>query len=124
MNDVYNTLLKKSGNKPIFKITGKDSGKVYKIYLNGNVEGFDEDVAIFNQIPSIMGNDAEIRVRQIFVDALTNLGKTMENFGYKPEYFYSVNENTISEVSSSHSVLESPNFSIASVQSSSAKEDK
>ena len=111
--------------KPIFTITGKESGKIYKIYLNGTVEGFDEDVSIFNQIPTYMS-------KEVHTNRVGDLHKLVEKISEYIDYFpcekledyFSVNRKASSYSVDEHSLLSKPNFSIRTVECSKAKEDK
>ena len=78
--------------KPIFIITGKDTGKAYKIYLNGNVEGFDEDVHISNYIPSIFLRELAIVKHNLLVDVVNQQSEFIENQGWDVDHFYSSKE--------------------------------
>ena len=108
----------------IFKITTKDSNKVYDIYLNGNVKGFDEDISIFNQIPSSMNWEVSTMKEKIFHSIVKRLGEVITDFGFDVETFYSVNSDRALKSSEEQSKLSKPNFSLRTVQSSKAKVEK
>jgi len=110
--------------KPIFTITGNETGKKYKIYLNGDVEGFDEDVSIFNQIPSTMSSDTTLRQEDLINRLFKKLQDLTEEYGYSKDYFFLSNPERTFKSVDEHSVLAKPNFSIRTVQCSKAKEDK
>ena len=110
--------------KPIFTITGKETNKVYKIYLNGKVTGFDEDVSIFNQIPSSMNWEVSTMKEKIFHSIVKKLSEVITDFGFGVENFYSVNSERALKSSEEQSKLSKPNFSLRTVQSSKTKVEK
>jgi len=59
--------------EPIFEIHERDTGKHYKIYENGEVEGFSKDSWIINNIP----------LKEMYLQALGLLEKNYQN---NPKY--------------------------------------
>lgn len=77
---------------PIFIIKTSETNKTYKIYLDGNVEGFDEDVYISNFVPSIISREQAIIKHNLLVDMVNQQSKFIENNGWNTGYFYSTKE--------------------------------
>ena len=110
--------------KPIFTVKTKETNKKYEIYLNGNVVGFDEDVSIFNQIPSSMNWEVSTMKEKIFHSLVEKLSEVITGFGFDVKTFYSVNSERALKSSEEQSKLSKPNFSLKTVQSSKAKVEK
>jgi len=45
-------------NELAFKVSNLETGKVYKIYANGMIEGFDDASCVLNRIPLLMDRRA------------------------------------------------------------------
>ena len=78
--------------KPIFTITTSETNKVYKIYLNGNVEGFDEDIHISNLVPSIISREQALVKYNLLIDMVKQQSNFIEKQGWEVENFYSSKE--------------------------------
>jgi len=74
---------------PIFEITTLETGKHIKIYLDGRVEGFGEEISIFNLIPSVWNGKAVRAKHDILLAASKSLAKIITDDGWKIETFYS-----------------------------------
>jgi len=81
-------------NKPIFKVTCENTNKVYKIYEDGKVEGFGENIRIQNYIPSRMIDQENALKHDILLHLTKNLADTISEFGFTPENIYSNYDST------------------------------
>ena len=69
--------------KPIFIITTSETNKTYKIYLNGTVEGFDEDVHISNFVPSIISREQAIVKHNLLIDMVNQQSSFIKEHGWE-----------------------------------------
>jgi len=74
---------------PIFTIETMETGKTYKIYIDGRVKGFGEKVKIFNRIPMVCGQKVNMNEHDILLSVSKALAEVIENFGWQSETFYS-----------------------------------
>ena len=78
---------------PIFTIETLKSGKTYKIYLDGRVEGFGEKVKIFNRVPMVCNQKTNMSDHDIFLSVSKAFAEVIENSGWDIDTFYSDTES-------------------------------
>lgn len=79
--------------KPIFTITTSKTNKTYNIYLDGHVEGFDEDISISNFVPSLLSTERAKAQNNLLINMINQQRKFIQDCGFSAERLYSSKED-------------------------------
>ena len=77
---------------PIFEIQTLDTGKNIKIYLDGRVDGFGEEIKVFNLIPAVCDSKRARSNHDILLNTAKALAKVITDNGWDLNTFYSDTE--------------------------------